>query len=120
MYLKGSKWSMNRRRRHFNWFRIILLTLLIAAGLYLDRIVIPANPGYFAPSPTPTRPLEAYLTEAQSLFDDGKLSQSIDAYKQAIAVKPGDASIYVSLAQVQVFAGQYKDALASAENALLL
>ena len=120
MYLKGSKWSMNRRRQHFNWFRIILLTLLIAAGLYLDRIVIPAAPAYFGPTPMPTRPLEAYLTEAQSLFDNGKLSQAIDVYKQAIAVKPEDPSIYVSLAQAQVFAGQYKDALASAENALLL
>jgi hypothetical protein len=47
MYLKGSKWSMNRRRQHFNWFRIILLTLLIAAGLYLDKFVIPATPSIF-------------------------------------------------------------------------
>ena len=48
MYLKGSKWSMNRRRQHFNWFRIAVLTLLIAAGLYLDRVVIPAAPALFS------------------------------------------------------------------------
>src|SRR4030042_5243269 len=117
MYLKGSKWSMNRRRQHFNWFRIILLTVLIAAGLYLDRFVIPAAPALFAAAVTPTRPPEAYLTEAQSLFDQGKLNQSIDAYQQAIEVDPDNAAIYVSLAQVQVFAGAYPGAQARAEKA---
>jgi tetratricopeptide (TPR) repeat protein len=120
MYLKGSKWSMNRRRQHFNWFRIILLTLLIAAGLYLDRFVIPATRSIFEATPTPTRPTEAFLTEAQTLFDQGKLNQAVQVYQQAVVGKPNDAAIYAALAQVQVFAGDYKGAQASAENALLL
>lgn len=120
MYLKGSKWSMNKRRQHFNWFRIVVLLLLIAAGLYLDRFVIPAAPSLFAATPTPTRPPEAYLTEAQSLFDAGKLNQAIQAYQQAIEVEPDNAAIYVSLAQTQVFAGDYAGAQSSAEKALLL
>jgi tetratricopeptide (TPR) repeat protein len=120
MYLKGSKWSMNRRRQPINWFRIILLTLLIAAGLYMDRYVIPAAPALFEATVTATRPPEAYLTEASDLFDAGKLNQAIDAYQQAITVDPDNAAIYVSLAQVQVFAGDYDAAQASAEKALLL
>ena len=120
MYLKGSKWSMNRRRQHFNWFRIILLTLLIAAGLYLDRFVIPATRSPFEATPTVTRPPKSYLTQAQNLFEQGKLGQAIQAYQQGIVVKPDDPTTYVALAQVQVFAGEYKDAQASAENALLL
>ena len=108
MYLKGSKWSMNRRRQHFNWFRILVLTLLIAAGLYLNRYVIPATPSLFEATPTATRPPEAYLTEAEELFNQGKLNQAIAAYQQAIAVDPSNAAIYVSLAQVQVFAGDYE------------
>jgi hypothetical protein len=32
MYLKGSKWSMNRKRTRPNWFRIILLSVLVLAG----------------------------------------------------------------------------------------
>lgn len=120
MYLKGSKWSMNRRRQHFNWFRIILLTLLIAAGLYLDRFVIPAAPVLFEATATATRPPEAYLTEAQTLFDQGKLNQAIDAYQQAVEVSPDNAAIYVAMAQVQVFSGDYAGAQASAEKALLL
>ena len=111
---------MNRRRQHFNWFRIILLSLLIAGGLYLDKFVIPATSSIFEPTPTATRPAEAYLTEAQTLFDQGKLLQSIEAYRQAIAIKPKDPTIYIALARVQVFAGEYKDAQDSAENALLL
>jgi tetratricopeptide (TPR) repeat protein len=120
MYLKGSKWSMSRRRQHFNWFRIILFSLLIAAGLYLDKYVIPATPSIFEPTATATRPAEAYVTEAQTLFDQGKLLQSIEAYRQAVSIKPKDPTIYIAMARVQVFAGEYKDAQDSAENALLL
>jgi tetratricopeptide (TPR) repeat protein len=120
MYLKGSKWSMNRRRQPIHWFRIILLTLLIAAGLYFDRFILPSTASPFQPTATATRPPESYLTEAQDLFEQGKLNQSIHAYEQAIVVQPKDPTIYVSLAEVQVFAGDYKGAQASAENALLL
>ncbi len=120
MYLKGSKWSMNRRRQPIHWFRIILLTLLVAAGLYFDRFILPTAASPFQPTPTATRPPKSYLTEAQDLFDQGKLNQSVRAYEQAIAVQPKNPTIYVSLAEVQVFAGDYKGAQASAENALLL
>ena len=97
-----------------------MLVLLIAAGLYLDRVVIPAAPGYFSATATATKPLESYLTDAQSLFDAGKLNQAIDVYRQAVSVDPSDPAIYVSLAQAQIFSGDYKGALDSAENALLL
>jgi tetratricopeptide (TPR) repeat protein len=120
MYLKGSKWSMNRRRQHFNWFRIILFSLLIAAGLYLDKYVIPTQPSPFEPTATATRPPEAYVTDAEGLFKEGKLLQSIQAYQQAVAVEPDDPTTYVALARVQVFAGEYQGAQTSAENALLL
>lgn len=120
MYLRGSKWSMNRRRQRPNWFRIILLVLLIAAGLYLDRFVIPSTPSPFEPTPTPTRAPESYITDAEELFKQGKLLQSIQAYQQAIAANPSEPTYYVDLARVQVFNGDYKDAQTSAENALLL
>src|SRR5512133_2938250 len=117
MYLKGSKWSMNRRRQRFNWFRIVLLTLLIAAGLYFDKYIAPSVPKLGELTPTPTRPPESFLTEAKTLFQAGKLSQSIQAYQQGIAAQPNDPTSYVALAEVQVWAGRYKDAQASAENA---
>lgn len=111
---------MNRRRTRPNWFRIILLCLLVLAGAYINRFIIPAQPSPFMPTPTVTRAPESYITEAEGLFKQGKLIPAIDAYKQAIIARPNDPSTYVALARVQVFAGYYQDAKTSAEDALLL
>ena len=120
MYLKGSKWSMNRRRKRPNWFRITVLLLLIAAGVYLDRVIIPSVPQPFVPTATPTRDPESYAVEADSLFQEGKLLQSIDTYTGAIQQRPDDPTLFISRARVQIYAGQYADAQTSAEDALLL
>lgn len=120
MYLRGSKWSMTRRRTRFNWFRILVLTLLIAAGVYFNRFIAPTIQPIGVPTPTATRPPESFVSEAEDLFAQGKLLQSIEAYQRAIRARPDDPTIYVALARVQVFAGQYDDAQTSAENALLL
>jgi tetratricopeptide (TPR) repeat protein len=120
MYLKGSKWSMNRRRKRPNWFRIVVLLLLIAAGIYLDRVIIPAVPQPFVPTATPTRDPESYAVEAEALFDEGKLVQAIETYTDAIQARPDDPALFISRARVQVYAGQYADAQTSAEDALLL
>jgi len=120
MYLKGSKWSMNRRRKRPNWFRITILVLLIAAGVYLDRVIIPAVPQPFVPTATPTRDPESYVVEAEALFNEGKLLQSIDTYTGAIQQRPDDPTLFISRARVQIYAGQYADAQTSAEDALLL
>ena len=120
MYLKGSKWSMNRRRTRPNWFRIILLCLLVLGGSYVNRYIIPNQPQLGVPSPTPTRSPESFVTEAEGYFKQGKLPPAIASYKQAIASDPSNPAIYVALARVQVFAGQYKDAQTSAESAILL
>jgi tetratricopeptide (TPR) repeat protein len=120
MYLKGSKWSVMRRRKRPNWFRIILLSLLVLGFATFNRLVVPTIQPPGVPTPTPTRPPESFVTEAQQLFAQGKLLQAIDAYQQAIAARPDDAATYVEMAKVQVWAGKYKEAQASAENALLL
>jgi tetratricopeptide (TPR) repeat protein len=120
MYLKGSKWSMNRRRKRPNWFRITFLVLLIAAGIYLDRVIIPTVPQPFVPTATPTRDPESYVVEAEALFNEGKLLQSIDTYTGAIQQRPDDPTLFISRARAQIYAGQYADAQTSAEDALLL
>src|SRR6185436_5472603 len=113
MYLRGSKWSMSRRRKRPNWFRIILLSLLVLGGSYFNRYILPTQPSPFVPTATVTRDPESYVTQADELFNQGKLLPAIDAYKQAIAVNPSDAAVYVALARVQVWAGQYADAQTS-------
>src|SRR5258706_8295775 len=72
------------------------------------------------PTPTETRSPESYVTEAESLFKDGKLPQAIEAYQAAIKASPQDPTLYVALARIQVWAGKYEDAQKNAENALLL
>jgi tetratricopeptide (TPR) repeat protein len=120
MYLKGSKWSMNRRRKRPNWFRIILLSLLVLGGAYVNRFILPNQPQLGVPTPTVTRSPESFVTEAEEHFAQGKLLAAIESYKQAIASSPEDSAVYVALARTQVFAGQYKEAQTSAESAILL
>ena len=120
MYLKGSKWSMNRRRKRINWFRVAILLLLVAAGIYLDRVIIPSVPQPFVPTATPTRDPESFAVDAAALFEEGKLLQSIDTYTDAIQARPDDPTLFISRARVQIYAGQYEDAQISAEDALLL
>ncbi len=120
MYLRGSKWSMNKRRTRPNWFRIIFLILLVLGATYVNQVIIPTQPQYGVPSPTVTRSAESFVSEAQDLFNQGKLVQAIDAYKQAVISRPDDAATHIALARVLVWAGQYKDAQTSAEDALLL
>ncbi|MCS6908706.1 MAG: tetratricopeptide repeat protein [Anaerolineales bacterium] len=120
MYLRGSKWSVRRRpRRRSNPFLIAVLLAMIGVALYFNQVVVPATPPLFIPTPTPTRSPESYLNEAEQLFREGRLLQAIEAYKQALIVDPYNVSIYVTLARLQVFAGEYEEAITNAQNALL-
>ena len=111
---------MRHRRPRINWFLVIIVIILIAIVAYVDRFVLPTAQTPFLPTPTATREPESYVTEAEKLFDQGKLLQAIDTYNEAIRIKPDDPAVYVALARVQVFAGKYDEALVNAENSLLL
>lgn len=120
MYLSGSKWNMRKKRRRNNPWRILLLLLLIAAALYVERFVIPTIPTPFIPTPTPTRSPATFVLEAETFFQAGKLNQAESAYRKAIEVNPLEASYFVNLARVQIFAGKFVEAEESASNAILL
>lgn len=111
---------MNRRRRRPNYFGWTVFGLVILFGYFFNQVYLPSQPNPFEATPTPTRSPESYVTEAQALFEDGKLLQSIDAYQSAINASPEDPLLYIAIARVQVFAGQYEAAQENAENALLL
>jgi tetratricopeptide (TPR) repeat protein len=98
----------------------MLLGLILLFGYYFNQIYLPAQPNPFLPTPTPTRSPESFVTEAQALFAEGKLLPAIEAYQSAIAASPQDSTLYVALARVQVFAGQYAEAEKNAKNAILL
>jgi tetratricopeptide (TPR) repeat protein len=122
MYLRGSKWTMTKRRKPINYLSIIVLAILVFISLRLAPLVSTVETPW-NPTPTPTRPPESFVTEAEQLFAQGKMSQAIDSYQQAIASapnNPANAAVYVAMAQVQVWNGQFLDAQSNAENALLL
>ena len=111
---------MTRRRKPIHPFRILFLLILIAIAVYVNQVVIPTIPPPFVATATPTRQPESYLSEAEGLFSDGKLLQSISVYQEAISLQPNNPATYIALARIQIFAGQYKAALTNAENSLLL
>ncbi len=111
---------MTRRRRRPNIFGWAVFGLVLLFGYYFNQVYLPAQPNPFEATPTPTRPPESFVTEAQEFFAAGKLNQAIEAYKQAINASPQDSTLYVSLARVQAFAGLYAEAQSNAENAILL
>lgn len=110
---------MTRRTRRPSFFRIALLLAVIALLWYVNQVVVPATPPLFIPTPTPTRSPEAYLTEGEELYNAGKTNLAIEAYKSAIDVDPSNAATFVTLARLQVFAGQYAEAVENSQNALL-
>lgn len=120
MYLRGSKLNIARRRRRTNPVRVAVLAVLVLAGIYINKVVVPTIPPPFVPTPTPTREPQSYVTDAQTLEREGKYAQAIAAYKQAVEVDPQNAAIYTSLARLQIYTNAYEEAVSSAENALLI
>lgn len=121
MYLSGSKWSMRKkRRRPSNPLRILILVLLIAGAIYLERVIVPTVPPLFVPTATPTRSPAAILLEAESLFQAGQLQQAEAAYQEAIEVSPDQVNFYLDLAHLQALQGELDQAETSARNALLI
>ncbi|OGO16409.1 MAG: hypothetical protein A2Y93_00025 [Chloroflexi bacterium RBG_13_68_17] len=120
MYLSGSKWNMRKRRRRSKPWLALALVALIAAGVYVERVIVPTVPPLFIPTPTPTRSPATFVVQAESLFAAGKLDQAEETYLQAIAIDPQQVAFYVALARTQVFNGKPEDAARSAQDALLI
>ena len=120
MYLKGSKWSMNRRTRRSNPWRIIVLVLLVGVAFYYLEAVVPNTPPLFIPTNTPTRSPELYVAEAENYVSQGKYNQAIQVYQQVIRVDPHTPSYYLALARLYIYSGDYPDAITYASDVLLL
>lgn len=120
MYLKGSNWSMLKKRRRANPWRVMTLILLVGAAVYVNQIIVPATPPLFIPTPTATRSPESFVADAEALLMDGKISPAIDAYYQAIRADPRNASNYIILSRLLIYNAKYDEAIENAANALLI
>lgn len=120
MYLSNKRLNMNKHKRRGNPIRIFLLVILVGVGIYVNQVVIADIPPLFLPTPTPTRAPESFVTDAQTLESEGKLSQAIDAYRQAILADSMNTGNYISLSRLLIYLNRYDDALEQASNALLI
>ena len=120
MYLQSSKYRLKRKSpRRFNLALIFVLCVLIVLAALFQAYVVPSIPHPFLPTPTATRPAASYADDAAKLFLDGKLTDSINAYKKAILLAPTNSDLYVATSEVQIFAHDYQGALENAQNAVL-
>jgi tetratricopeptide (TPR) repeat protein len=120
MYLKGSRWSYNRRKKRSNPWRVIFLAVLVGAAVYVNQVIVPTTPPLFIPTPTITRAPESYVSDAENLVQQGKIQPAITAYQQAIEADPQNPANFVAIARLQIYTGLYQEAVTNAENALLL
>ena len=120
MYLHGNKWSYSKRKKRSNPWSIIILVLAIGAALYFEQVIVPVTPPLFVPTSTPTSSPESFVAKAESLLSQGKLSQAIQAYQDAVQSDPKNPSNYIALARLLIYTNKYQDALTNIENALLL
>jgi tetratricopeptide (TPR) repeat protein len=119
MYLRGSKFNMNRRRRRSNPLTIIILVLLVGGAWYVKQVIVPQTPPLFVSTPTPTIAPETYLADAQQLEAEGKYAQAIQNYTDALSLTPDNPAIFLNIARLQIYTSHFQEAVDNAGNALV-
>ena len=64
-----------------------------------------------APATAPASPVDTKRAEAKVLAQDGDLPGAIDALKIALALAPGNADVKLDLAEMEMMAGSFDDAI---------
>ena len=120
MYLSKSGLNLRRNRRN-SPMRIAIYVIVIMAGLYvlnLDRQGVIDKP--FLPTSTATRSPISYAEEAKEQFSLGRLENAVQAYQKAIELESTRIDYWIQLTRVQVYADKPKDAVKSAQTAILI
>lgn len=120
MYLKGSKLSLNKKRRKPNGWLLFFLVGGIGLLLYFNLVVVPVMNPPFVPTPTPTRDPISYVEEADQLAAEGKYLQAVEVYQGAINAEPTNIQNYLKIARLQIYTNQLAQAQVNAQNAILL
>lgn len=111
---------MRQPRRYTNFWRLLVLILIAGFLFYVNRVVEPLSPSLFLPSPTPTTSPENFISQAEALATQGKYTQALQQYQQALQADPRNPAYYLSMARLNIFSGNYAEAVTNASNALLL
>ena len=110
--LTGKRPTFGKRGPGINPYRILVLLILIAGGIWLalqigtspDDLVKPL----YMPTPTPTRTAGSYLQEAEAYFSAGKVDDpvevdAIDAYRKALELEPDNAQGWAELSRLYTY-----------------
>lgn len=112
--------------------RIYFLLMLILVGAFILRGV---NAGSiqkpFLPTPTSTRTANSFAMEGETQFQAGNIQASVDAYRRAAELEPGNSTILAELARIQTYSSnllttdaqkkqRLEEAIQSAEKAVEL
>lgn len=106
-----------RRRRRGNNLNailalVLLLALVFAGGYFLIQTRLGNGlaglGGNATPLPTltPTLKVEDFTIKAEQLYKDGKLSEAISSYEQAIRRKPNDTDLQIKVSRLYIFTGR--------------
>ncbi len=116
MYLEPT--IQRNKKRRSSPVRVLVLLILISIGIYVYVMVNQEQvESPFVPTPTPTRTAFSYITEANDLYLQGRLTETVAAYQQAIALAPDDVLPYIPLARLLVLDGQADTAIQQAQRA---
>ncbi len=115
-----------RRRSRSPLWRVLLLLILDLAGIYflytqwVDPVNGPALPTANTPTPrpTPTRSAVSWSADAIDAYWDGRLTESVASYRQALNLEPDQTELYVDLARLLIFRGYPEQALDLTAEAL--
>ncbi len=99
---------------------IIILLVLIAVAIYVDRVIIPTVPPPFVPTSTATRSPESFVADAENYAREGKYSLAIGSYRDAIKVDQRNAGLYLAVSRLEIYSAQYEAAEEDAGYALLV
>lgn len=120
------------KRPQTSIYRVFFLIVMILGGVWLIRGVDQGEiERPFTPTVTPTRSVDSYSLEGDTLFAAGKLDAAITAYRESVRVDPSNAQIWAKLARIQTYSSALKttdperlarltDALGSIDEAVRL
>jgi tetratricopeptide (TPR) repeat protein len=108
-----------RRSPHLTLVLLVLIALALGFIYYLETYR-PQWSRPFEPSPTPTRPPQWYIAEAEAYYGQGQLDEAISAYEQAVSISPKDTSAHIRLAQFLILRRRTAEAAERAKEAVLL
>jgi tetratricopeptide (TPR) repeat protein len=101
---------------------MLTLVLLGLIGIYVGYIEVEPTvlADQFGPTPTPTRPAVLYLADGDIHFSEGRLTEAIEAYEQAMQRDPNNDQAFIRQSRLLVYTRQTAKAVDRAAQAVQL